>query len=362
MKIIILAGGTGTRLWPLSRKTTPKQLSAIISEKTMIEETVERFKDAFDDDDIYFSTTEALEKQIKELFPKYPDDHFIVEPEKRDSGPAMGYVAAYLSRVSPDEPIAFIPCDHYIHNTELFIQNIKRAGQIIKDTGKMLDIAITPNFPSTVLGYTRIGKRYESKDGIDIFYFRGHVEKPDLQTAQKLLESKEYLWHANYYMWTPKLFLEAYKKYAPEMYKHLEEIIKGLDQEDEEQIKNAYAQMEKISIDYAITEKMNPKDVLIIEGTFGWSDIGAWDVLHDQLKEQHDEHHNILRGNIEVYDTTNSLIYNMAQEKKLVTAIGVENMVIINTPDALLVCPQKRSQDVKNLVKQLKEKGKEEYL
>lgn len=362
MKIVILAGGTGTRLWPMSRKKTPKQLTPMTSTKTMIEETIDRFKGAFDTDDLYISTTPHLAPLMKKILPTLKDDHYIIEPEKRDSGPAMGFVAAYLSRISPDEPMAFIPCDHYIHRTDVFISCIKRAGQIIAETGKMMDIAITPTAPSTALGYTRIGKRFEHKDGMDIYYFRGHVEKPDAEHAQKLLESKEYLWHANYYMWTPKRFLEAYERYAPAMYEQLTMIIDGLERNDAKAVEEAYSRMEKISIDYAITEKMNPKDVLIIEGTFGWSDIGAWDVLFDQLSEQRDAHGNLVRGNVETRETTETIIYNMGDKRKLVACIGLEKMVVVDTDDALLVCPQKNSQDVKRLVEQLKERGKEEYL
>lgn len=362
MKIIILCGGTGTRLWPMSRTSSPKQFNALISEKSMIEETVDRFRGEFSDDDIYFSTTPNQVEHIRRVFPDVAEDHIIVEPEKRDSGPAMGYVAAVLALQFPDEPIAFIACDHYIHDDARFIQNLRTAEQTIRDTGKMMDIAITPTFPSTALGYTRVGEQFADDGTTRIHHFAGHVEKPDLEKAKELLATKEYLWHANFYMWTPEKFLEAYKEYAPEMYERLANIQSALKEDDHDRIKSEYGQMEKTSIDYAVTEKMDPSDVLIIEGMFGWSDIGAWDVLHDKLDHVHNDDGNLTKGEVQTYDTSNSLVYNMNKDGKVVATIGVEDLVVVDTDDALLVCPKDRSQDVKKLLKELEQHDRAQYI
>lgn len=359
MNIIILCGGTGTRLWPMSRSSKPKQFNQIISEKTMIEETVERFTGSFPKENIYFSTTPEQAEHIRATFQDLEEDHIIIEPEKRDSGPAMGYAAAYLQHKGETEPMVFIPCDHYIANTELFIKNIKDAEEIIKKTGKMMDIAITPTFPSTALGYTHVGeKSEESTEDTTVFEFKGHVEKPELEKAKELLATKEYLWHANFYMWTPEGFLNAYKQYAPEMYQHLEAIQEAWKKDNSKKVKVEYGQMEKISIDYAVTEKMDPSDVLIIEGTFGWSDIGTWDVLHDQTKDKHDSDDNLIKGEAELKDTKGSVVYNMNSKKKIISTIGVSDMIIIDTDDALLVCDKEKTQDVKKIVESLNEQGK----
>ena len=212
MKIIILAGGTGTRFWPQSREKSPKQFSSIIDKKSMIELTYDRFIPAFKKNDIYFSTNKKFVKKIKNFFPGVSEGNIIVEPEKLDTAPAMGFAAAHLFLKFPDEPMVFAPSDHFIANKKEFIKNLQLADQLIRKTGKMMDISITPNFPSTVLGYTRVGSKYLEKNGIKVYQFEGHVEKPDFNHAKKYLESGDYLWHANYYMWTPRLFLEAYKK------------------------------------------------------------------------------------------------------------------------------------------------------
>jgi mannose-1-phosphate guanylyltransferase len=354
MKIVILAGGGGSRLWPMSRDNVPKQLCRLLSEKTMIEETIDRFKD-YPKKDIYISTTRNLEKEIKEILPDIPQENFIVEPAKRDTAPAMGYVAAYLDRLDPDEPIAFIPSDHHIGRVEKLLRCLKEADKVIKETGKMLDISVYPNSPTTTLGYTRIGNLVRESNGVEFYEFLEHKEKPDFETAKRYLEDGNYLWHANYYMWTPKKFLEAYEKYAPDIHSVLKKIQTLIDKNEEDKIRELFLTLPKISIDYAITEKMDPKNLLIIQGDFDWSDIGAWDTLHENMLTKTDERRNLVRGERLNIDTSGCLIFG--KDKKLIATVGVDDLVIIDTDDALLVCPKARAQDVKKAVEELKSRG-----
>lgn len=359
MKIVILAGGTGTRFWPMSRADLPKQLCRLVSEKTMLEETLDRFKD-WPQEKVFISTTQSLVDKIKETLPDFPEDHYIVEPALRDTAPAMGFVAAYLEKIDPDEPMAFIPADHHIGQVDKFLRSIQEAEKAILETGKLLDISVYPTSPTTTLGYTKVGKRVREADGVEFFEFLGHKEKPDHETAKKYLAEGNYLWHANYYMWTPKKFLEAYEKYAPEMHtvlKKIQSLIGGKGKEKE--IADLYATMEKISIDYAITEKMQPSELLIIKGDFDWDDIGAWDTLYQNMLAKTDENNNVVFGEQVNIDSSGCMIYG--KKGKMIVTIGADDMVIIDTDDALLVCPKSRAQDVKKAVAELKKKG-EKYL
>lgn len=357
MKAVILAGGAGTRLWPMSRSSRPKQFFDVISEDPLIQDTYRRLLRKFPAEKIFFSITPEFDELIRTHFPGVPDDRILIEPEKRDTGPAMGYVAALLELDDPDEPIVFIPSDHYIGDEELFMRCLDIGGQLIKETGKMLDIAIAPTFPSTMLGYTKIGKLDQTIDGVEVFSFAGHEEKPSYVTAKSYIESGEYLWHANYYMWTPKKFMEAYEKYAPEMGRVLRSIQSAVSEGKVAEVAGLYSQLEKTSIDYAITEKMDPKDVLIIRGDFGWSDVGAWDTLYDQLSDKDD---NVVKGQCVAIDTTGSLVYG--PEDKMITLIGMEGVVVVDTGDALLVCHRQDAQRVKEVVKHLEDKGHTQFL
>lgn len=356
MRIVILAGGSGSRLWPMSRKEYPKQFCHLITKKTMLEDTLERVSGDFPQDKIYIATTQSLVKDVKKILPVFPESHLIIEPSLQDTGPAMGYSAVILGLQDENEPMAFVPSDHYIGRREKFINSLREAEKVIQETGKLVDISIYPTDPNTALGYTKVGELKREQGGVNFFEFLGHTEKPDFKTAQRYLEEGGYFWHANYYMWTPKLFLEAYAKHSPGHYQKLMEIKEELMGDAKpEKIASLYSQMEKISIDYAIMEKMDPAEVLIIQGDFDWKDIGAWDTLHENLMTKTDERRNLVRGEQINIDTSGSIIYG--QEGKVIATIGVDDMVIIDTKDALLVCPKSRAQEVKKVIEVLKERG-----
>lgn len=360
MKIVILAGGVGKRLWPLGRQNNPKQFFPIISKKPLVKETYDRFLKVYGTKKIFLSTTADLLPFLKKIFPKLPAGQFLVEPSRRDTGPAMGFVAASLFLQDPNEPMVFVPSDHFIADVPKYLECFSIGEKLIKETGKLVDIGIAATFPSTVLGYTKIGERYKKFKNTEVYYFAGHTEKPDVVAATKYLASGSYLWHGNYYMWTPRLFLESLEKYAPEIGAGLEKIKQALSKKETKKIALLYGRLPKVSFDYAVTEKIDKKKVLIIKGDFGWSDIGAWDVLHNQLQSEADVKGNVVKGKVVHQQTENCLLFS--HSKKVLAAVGLKDMVVVDTEDALLVCPKERAQDVKKLIEEIEEKGFKNYL
>jgi len=317
----------------------------------MYEETIHRILQRWTKDDIYVSTNPGFAELIQELSADIDPSHFIIEPTRRDTGPAMGYVAAILELTDPDEPIAFIPSDQTIQNIPLFLDSFEVADEAIRSKGVLVDIGITPTFPNVHLGYTQIGKHATTEKGIELYEFAGHKEKPNAVKAEEYVASGKYLWHANYYMWTPRKFMEAYEQYAPNLGKALREIQQAYQAKDQAKIDELYRSMERISIDYAVTEKLDPSNVWIIKGEFGWSDLGSWDMFYEEQKHQHDPQKNLIRGNWRGVDTTGTVVYGHGD--KLVATIGVHDLVIVDTDDALLIANRTRAQEVKKLAEQL---------
>jgi len=363
MKVVILAGGSGTRLWPISRDKKPKQVAPLWKGKTLLEETVNRLKGLVKPQDIYLLMVQDLYTKIKKEIPsiKKRGINIIIEPAKRDTGPAMAWAAARLVDKFPDEPLLFLASDHYIRDNKELKNAIRVQEKLVKKTGKLLDIAIIPEFPSTAFGYTKIGKLYKEIDGVEVYNFLGHVEKPEFNEAKKLIQSGKYLWHANFYMWTPKKLMEAYKKHARSIYQGVMKAKKKWSEGKKREAKEIFQKIKKLSIDYAVTEKLSSKDVLIIKGEFGWSDIGSWSALHEEQMTGGDSRQNVIDGDWVGFDTSNCLIITKSQ-KKLIATAGLDDMVIIDTPDALLVCPKGRSQDVKKIVEELKKRNKKKFI
>lgn len=359
MKIIIMAGGGGTRLWPLSRKNSPKQYQALFGARTLIQQAFDRISKEFAIEDIYISLQEQNIPFIKTQLPQIPVSHYIIEPEKRDTGPAMGFMAAVLVGKFPDEPIAFCPTDHIIQNNGIFLRSLRVAEEIIREQGKLVDIGVVPAFPNTNLGYTRIGKKKTNHEGITLYDFLGHTEKPDLKTAKKYLESGEYLWHASYFMWTPRKFLEAFSELAPQMFRHLKAIAKAIGTANEQAIiKREFSQIERVSFDYAVMEKIAKDQVLIIKADFFWSDIGMWQAVK-KLQEENKED-NVVKGDHLSIDCEDCLIYG--RKKKMIATLGLKDVVIIDTDDALLVADKSRDFEIKKIIEKLKEEGREDLL
>lgn len=327
MMAVILCGGGGTRLWPLSRAAKPKQFAALLTEESLLRDTYRRLLRLIPSEKVYAVVTPELAPLIALELPEL-EGRILVEQERRDTGPAMRFAAAALMEVAPDEPMAFIPSDHFIGDDEAFLRCLSAGEAIVRARGTFADIGVTPTFPSTGLGYTRIGKMVACDGSVDAFEFLGHAEKPDYETAKAFLADGSYLWHANYYMATPRMFVEACDRYAPE-------ILAGA----------------RASFDRAVTERMPAAAMTVIKGAFPWSDVGSWDALHEQLSA---EGGNVERGQAVLLDTRGSLVY--AHGGKPVAVLGLDDVVVVDTPEALLVCRKSDAQRVKEVVEKLKER------
>lgn len=360
MNFVIMCGGSGTRLWPQSRSLQPKQFAALVTDLTMLEETVQRLDGLATPETLYISTNAQFAPIIQKLLPDIPVDHYIIEPEKRDTGPAMGFVAAWMSRVARDEPMVLMPADHHIKDPAIYRATFAIGEQLVREHGVMVNIGLPPTFPNTNLGYLKVGKELEERDGVHVFSFEGQREKPDLKTAKQFLDEGNYLWNGGYFMWTPQKFMDAYQRFAPSIGKQLPAIITALDEQSDDALHEAFAKMEAKSIDYAVIEKMDVGEVRTVRGDFGWADLGDWHMLSEQLADHADKQGNLIKAHWRGVDTQDTLVYG--QPEKLITTIGVSGLVIIDTPDALLVTPKERSQDVKKIVELLRDEGLNQYL
>lgn len=347
MKALILAGGTGTRLWPLSREKKPKQFHTFIGDRTLLQQTAARL-DFLKPEDIYISTGVLYATEIKRQLPRIPKDHIFVEPESRDTGPAIAFAAHQLFKKFPNEVMAVIYADHIIQNTVEFRKKLLVAETYAKKHHTLNIIEVKAHSPNPNLGYVKIGKLAEELSyGTEIYGLERFIEKPDIETAKKYVASYKYMWNTGIYVWEVKTILEKFRNYAPEIYECVTEK------------KNAYENCPKISIDYCIMEKISPQEVRIIPAELGWSDIGNWAGLFDELSSSEDM--NFIQGEHIGLDTKGCVIYTNKSGKLIVTS-DIHNMVIVDTEDALLVIPKEKASEVKRLVEELRKRKKEKYV
>jgi mannose-1-phosphate guanylyltransferase len=351
MKAVIFAGGVGTRLWPLSRKKSPKQFEKIIGDKSTLQLAASRIQPDFTWPDMYVSTGKlhvaAVQRQLKDL----PPDHVIGEPEMRDVGPAVGLMTGILNKLSPDEPMVILWSDHLVKNEALFRKILTTAGSVIeKNPNKIVFVSQKPRFASDNLGWIEYGKLVTKVDGISFYSFVDFQYKPDKKTAKRYFESGHHAWNVGYFVTTPAFLWAQYKQYAPNLYQGLSQIVDSLHTARfDEQLEKIYPTLEKIHFDNAILEKLNPSDALVVSEDIQWSDIGAWEALKEALQETGEK--NVTQGKVLLQDTKDSLVYNYS--KQLVATIDLDDMLVINTNDVVLVCKKSSVSKIKTLVEGL---------
>ena len=301
MKAVILAGGGGTRLWPLSTPEKPKQFHSLVSEQTLLQDTFERLS-FLEPKDIFVATNESYAHFIESQLPEIQKENIIIEPALRDTASCIGFAATIINnRFGKDEVMAIIYSDHLIKNKQQFEESLRIAEQIAASESTLNIVEVPALTPNTGLGYVHLGPKWNTIDDTDIFEILNFTEKPDLETAKKFVESGEYAWNTGIYVWKASTLLEKFAKHAPDSFEKFQKIDATLttssnpnpftDPQVISTIAEIYPTLQKISIDFAIMEKVEPKEIRIILSNLGWSDIGTWDTLFAELKEtgKHDK-------------------------------------------------------------------------
>lgn len=344
MKIVIFAGGVGTRLWPLSRKQTPKQFEKIIGDKSTLQLAVERLLPEFKLEDIYIATGKRYEAIVRSQLPRLAHDNLILEPEMRDVGPAVGLAMTVLAKKHPDTPTAILWSDHFVKKDRRFREVLSFAEKLVrKESNRIVLIGQRARFANQNLGWTELGKKVGEERGTKIFQFKRHIYRPTIAEAERFLDSGNFTWNPGYFVSTPRFILEQYKKFVPQLWIELQKL------KNKENIEKIYPKLPKISFDNAILEKIDPKQVLVIAADLGWSDVGAWEALKEALEVTSSE--NVARGKVLIESSNDNLIFNYTDQ--LTVGIDLQNLIIINTDDVLLICHKNSVPKIKKLVESL---------
>lgn len=356
---VIMAGGVGARFWPRSREKSPKQLLEIVGKNSMIINTVKRIDTIIDPMKILIVTNKIQKPLIAKQLPQVPIDNIIVEPFGRNTAPCIGLAALFIKHHDPDAVMVALPADHIIQNVDEFHRILRLAIWVAYESGKLITVGIHPTRPETGYGYIQFNN---TDDGTNPYFNRGiykvktFAEKPNEETAKKFIDTGEFVWNSGMFIWRVDTILKEIKKLLPEIYAELLNIDNAIGTDQFEQtLELSYKMIRGISIDYGVMEKS--KDVYVIKGDFGWSDVGSWDEVY-RLSGK-DEYGNSITGKIMLHNTKNTYIYS---PEKFVAALNVEDLIVIETEDALLICKLGKSQDVKEVVDYLRRKQMDEYL
>jgi len=357
MKIVIRAGGTGTRLWPWSTEKRPKQFLPMFDGRSCVQAAWDRFTGAglAGPRDIYVSVGKAHGPLARRQLPKLSAGHFIIEPAKMDTAAAIGLETIVVAGDDPNVIIASLGSDHYVGKPQVFVNALRAAEDFLKDHPEhLLAIACEPSRVETGYGHIRKGKPLAEHRGVTIFRVQEFAEKPDRPTAERYTRSGRYLWNANFFVWTSGALMEQFREFQPEMHALLTEMLSARGtRRFRRALQTKYPALRKIAIDYAVLEPAARKGRLAaLPVAMDWSDIGSWASITDAFPP--DASGNLLVGPALAKDTRDTTIYVQNPKRKLVAAIGVEGLAIVETKDALLIVPRRRAGEVKQLVEDLK--------
>ncbi len=351
---LIMAGGRGERFWPKSRRNLPKQFLSLTDDgKTMIQLTVERILPLVKMEDIYIATNKDYRKLVQAQLPEIPEENILCEPAGRNTAPCIGLGAVHMAKKYEDAVMLVLPSDHLIKFTKMFLTTLRDACQVAESGENLVTLGITPDYPETGYGYIKFDPQITEGRAYGVERF---VEKPSLETAKEYLATEEYLWNSGMFVWRVSTILKNMEAYLPDIYTRLIKIKDSIGTNGEEYVlEHEFLEMESQSIDYGIMEKAS--NIYIIPGTFGWDDVGSWLAI-ERIKRTN-ESGNVVNGNVITVNTHKCIIQG---ETKLIAAVGLEDLIVVDTEDATLICAKDNAGDIKKVLENLKICNRDEYI
>jgi len=356
---VIMAGGGGTRLWPVSRRETPKQLLPLLGKETLFQSTVTRLEKLFPPERILVVTVAEQAREMREQVPSIPEENYLIEPAPRGTASVVALAAAVLKKRDPEAVMAMQTADHHIRNQDLF-QYLLRAAFDVAEENYLVTLGITPTFPSTGYGYIQQGEPLDGDYKYPVYTVKRFKEKPDEATAQQLLRSGDHSWNSGMFVWRVDAILAEVEKQMPELFETVSRISSAWDEPNrKEVVEQFWRELKSQTIDYGIMEKAE-KVAVLPAGGLGWSDVGSWDSLFEVLLPD-------MNGNVDTHgqhlalDTHNTLVYS-TDDQRLVVTIGMDDIVVVDAGDVLMICKTDQSQKVKDVVEHLRKHNQEKYL
>jgi mannose-1-phosphate guanylyltransferase len=351
-----MAGGSGTRFWPLSRKSRPKQFLPIATQKTMIEETVERLRPLLLPEAIYTISDRAQAAAIRKLVPGLPARNVLIEPLARNTAASLILATAGIYLRNPKSVVLALPADHLITKPDVYLRKLRAAAAATVQKDVIVTFGIPATFPSTGFGYIHYSRSGSRRFGNEAFYpVLRFKEKPNLENAKKYLKQGRHCWNSGMFIWRAEVFAQKLEKYSPLFFPYWKRILQALKDNDQPGIAAVFREIPATSIDYALMEKA--EGVLMAKGDFGWSDVGSWVSLADIWPK--DASGNALRGDGLFLDSQDCLVYS---PRRLTAVVGLKDVIIVDTKDALLVCRKRADQRVKEVIEVLKKRGRDKIL
>ena len=351
MKIIILAGGGGTRLWPWSRESEPKQILPILGRDTLLQQTYKRLRWGFAAGDILVVAGTSHAAAIKKQLPELPKRNLLLEPVKRDSAGAIGLALARIVARSPREIIVTVHADHYISDAKKYARLLKQAGQLARQNPKQtILMGIKPSYPETGYGYIQLGKKFVQHNKLAVYRVKKFIEKPSVARAQRLISQGHCFWNPGWFAWRADHLWDLYKTHLPNNFSILEKISQAKTTNLQAVINSEFVKLNPISIDYGILEKTRTR--LVVPVAIGWADIGHWRSVQEMSVA--DKNGNVTNNESLLVESANNLI--LSKNKKFVAVLGVHDLVFVETNDVILIADKNRAQDVKQIVAHLRTK------